>query len=283
MENRIKPVFDRIHAEDSLKQKTKACLSQKIRNEHKRVSPVAFGKPIAALCALVLLLGICWIYHIPTASISIDINPSVELSLNCFDRVISARAYNQDGQVLLEQVRLVHLHYEEAVEKVLKEDTVTELLSTGEMVMLSVIGPEGSQVERIISGMEACTVDTEQTRCCYTSPETAEQAHNAGLSAGTYRAFLELQEWNPDVTVEDVRDLTMRQIRDLIEQFKTIDTETSDLEDTQNPGQHGNGNSAEKGSNNQSGENGGDQSSGNGKGAGNGTGNGNGNGYRGGR
>lgn len=30
-----------------------------------------------------------------------------------------------------------------------------------------------------------------------------------------YRAFLELQKVNPDITVEDVKGLTMRQIRDL--------------------------------------------------------------------
>ena len=33
---------------------------------------------------------------------------------------------------------------------------------------------------------------------------------------GKYRAFLELQKVKPDITVDDVKGLTMRQIRDLI-------------------------------------------------------------------
>lgn len=41
-------------------------------------------------------------------------------------------------------------------------------------------------------------------------------AHEAGMSFGKYKAFLELQALNPDITAEDIKDLTMRQIRDMI-------------------------------------------------------------------
>lgn len=264
MENRIKPVFDRIQAEDSLKQKTKAYLSQKVRNENKKTFSFTPGKLVTALCALALLLGSCWMYHVPTASISVDINPSVELTVNCIDRVIDIRAYNDEGQVLLDQIHVVHLNYEDAVEKILEEEMVAGLLSSGEMVIFSVIGPEGSQVERIISGVQTCTAANEQTQCGYASPETAEQAHAAGISAGKYRVYLELRELDPDVTVDDIRDLTMRQIRDLMEQFQNSDAETTCPEDPQKPGHYGNGDSAENGTGKQNGNNGGGENSGNG-------------------
>ena len=265
MENRIKPVFDQIRAEEPLKQRTMAYLAERTKPADRKYTGFRLGKLAAAICALALILGGWSLYQRPTASISIDINPSVELSVNCFDRVISTRAYNEDGRMLLEQVAVMHLSCEEAVERILEEDTVSELLYAGELVMLSVIGPEGSQVERIISGMEACAAVNEQAQCCYTAPETAEQAREAGISAGKYRAFLELRELDPNVTVEDIRDLTMRQIRDLMEQLNTGDAETMGPEETELPGHHGNG------SGNQDGHNG------------NGQGNGNGNGYRGSR
>ncbi len=40
-------------------------------------------------------------------------------------------------------------------------------------------------------------------------------AHSSGLSYGKYRAFLELQSVAPDITPEQVQDMTMREIRDL--------------------------------------------------------------------
>ena len=38
----------------------------------------------------------------PVSYVSIDVNPSVELTLNRVDRVISATAFNGDGEAVLE-------------------------------------------------------------------------------------------------------------------------------------------------------------------------------------
>ena len=285
MENRIKPVFDQIRAEESLKQSTLAYLSEKTKPADRHSNGFGMRRLAGAVCVLVLFLGGWFVYQIPTASISIDINPSVELSVNFFDRVISVKAYNDDGQELLNQIRVIHLSYEEAVERILEEDSVDGLLNSGELMMLSVIGPEGTQVDRILAEIEACTAGNKQMKCCYASPETAEQAHAAEVSAGKYRAFLELRELDPDVTLDDIRDLTMRQIRELMEQCNTGDEETTCPEDPKSSGHHGNGDSAGHGTGNPNGQNGDGQKAGNGNGQENGygSGDGNGNGYRGGR
>ena len=43
------------------------------------------------------------------------------------------------------------------------------------------------------------------------------------LSLGKYRAYLELKALDPAVTPDDIRDLSMREIRDLIDAYKTQD------------------------------------------------------------
>ena len=48
----------------------------------------------------VTLWGGTWLYFTPTMEISVDINPSIELGVNRFDRVISVDGYNEDGQAL---------------------------------------------------------------------------------------------------------------------------------------------------------------------------------------
>lgn len=65
--------------------------------------------------------------------------------------------------------------------------------------------------------LERTGIAPEQLHCTQRQADVAE-AHAAGLSVGKYRAYLELREVLPDVTVEDVQRLTMREIRDLLEQ-----------------------------------------------------------------
>ena len=52
-----------------------------------------------AVCLMVLCFG--WagynIYYTPITVISVDINPSVELGVNRFDRVISVSAFNSEA------------------------------------------------------------------------------------------------------------------------------------------------------------------------------------------
>ena len=43
-----------------------------------------------------------------------------------------------------------------------------------------------------------------------------EQAHEAGLSYGKYKAYLELQALDPTITVVEIQNMTMREIRDLL-------------------------------------------------------------------
>ena len=42
-------------------------------------------------------------------------------------------------------------------------------------------------------------------------------AHKEGLSYGKYRAFLELQKLEPGITPEEIRGMSMREIRERIE------------------------------------------------------------------
>lgn len=59
-----------------------------------------------------------WLYFTPTAAISIDINPSIELEVNRFGRVLSVTGYNDDGRVLADSLPIKHLGYADAAEQV---------------------------------------------------------------------------------------------------------------------------------------------------------------------
>lgn len=219
MNKACKELFGPIRAEEPLKARTRAFLAEKTRgyagagaeNTRRRVLAAACA------CALLALLGGRWLYFTPTAEISIDINPSIELSVNRFDRVILVNGFNEDGRELSSRLDVKYKPYTEAVEQILNDDGVAALLSGDEIMAITVTGSNGRQSASILSSVETCAAGRHNIDCYAALPEEAAAAHEAGLSCGKYRAFLELQRLDPDITPEAVQGMTMREIRDRID------------------------------------------------------------------
>jgi ribosomal protein S8 len=78
-----------------------------------------------ATASLAVLIGApAWAYMTPYSYVSIDVNPSVELTINRFNRVLEVNAVNDDGEKIVEQISLESLKHRdvsEAVENVLEE------------------------------------------------------------------------------------------------------------------------------------------------------------------
>lgn len=243
MNNAFKELFDPIRAEEDLKERTRAFLARETRSYAK--APAArHGYPVCAAacaCLLFLLLGGRWLYFTPTAEISMDINPSIELSVNRFDRVIAVTGFNEDGRVLSRELDVKYKDYAQAVEQVLRHDSVAALLSCGEEMSITVVGPDGQQSAKLLSGVERCTAGRSNIDCYSARPEEAAAAHEAGLSCGKYRAFLELQRLDPDITPEAVRGMTMREIRDLISRLSAGSGSDLPTSGGWGNGHHGNG------------------------------------------
>ena len=63
----------------------------------------------AAAIVLVALGGTAYAYYSPYYYVSLDVNPSIEYTLNRFDRVLTAKAVNEDGTEILKEVDLKNL------------------------------------------------------------------------------------------------------------------------------------------------------------------------------
>ena len=228
MNNAFKELFGPIQAGEELKDSTKAFLAEKTRN-YRRAAPERRRYHIyaaACACLLFVLLGGQKLYFTPTAEISIDINPSIELSVNRFDQVVS--------------VDIKYKNYVEAMERILHHDSITALLSGDEIMTITVVGADERQSAKILSGVAACTASRNNTYCYFVRSEDVAAAHDVGLSCGKYGAFLELQRLNPDVTPETVQGMTMREIRELIESLSAGGNDTA-LYNSWGNGHHGQG------------------------------------------
>lgn len=212
----IKQAFDAIHAPQARKARTVAYV--KARATLRSAAPRRTGVRRLAVAAC-LLVAAClvgaWAYLTPTAVISIDVNPSLELGINRFDRVVSVTPYNEDGRQLAQDIQVMFTSYESALEQVLQEQDIIGLLSRQEEMEITVVCANGAQGERLYAGVTQCTAGQQNVFCAQADPQLLEQAHEAGLSCGKYKAYLQAKEVLPDLTPEDVQNMTMRQLREL--------------------------------------------------------------------
>ena len=71
------------------------------------LSHSAVGKYLSAAACLAVLCTAafgCHLYYTPASYVYLDINPSIRLDLNCFERVIDVVPLNEDAEVLLSRV-----------------------------------------------------------------------------------------------------------------------------------------------------------------------------------
>lgn len=225
---KLKAAFDQVRAEEKLKEWTKEYLSEKVyARKKKRTSPLRNFAAAAACALLVFLAGGSYLYFTPTAYISVDVNPSLELGINRFDRIVSVTGYNEDGKALADSLDLKYMDYSDALEALLADQDMEVYLSDNADVVLTVAGKNENQSSQILETVESCASSHENVHCHSGDTEEIHHAHNAGLSFGKYQAYLTLKGLDPSVTLEEIQDMTMSQIRELIQEYSQEDSQGS--------------------------------------------------------
>lgn len=208
MEHEMRETFDALRAPEEVKDRTRAAVARQVRRR-KRLRPL-----MAAACfAVVVTLGGWRAYFTPAAVISVDINPSVELEVNRFDRVLSLEGLGDDGEALAAELNVRFQDYREALEELLSSAAVTDCLARGEELSIAVVDLTGEGAGELLSGVEACAAATPGAHCYAADYGDVSDAHSCGLSYGKYSAYLALRALDPTVTAEEVQGMTMREIR----------------------------------------------------------------------
>lgn len=245
--NVIQESMKNIQASEELKKSTLRYLEK----QKGQVRPRRIRKYLLAAACLVLIMtvGGIGLYARPVSYISIDVNPSIELGVNRFGRVVSEVAYNVDGENILEHVKLKNMAYDKAIDKLLKSEDYAVFLTEGSHLVFTVISDDSDAILRVISENER----SGKYRVSSYSSDMAcrEEAHQQEMSFGKYRACQELAQYDETVTMEECYKMTMGEICDHINTCKRYRHRGS------GHGNYGNGCSGNSGSENDSSENGG--------------------------
>lgn len=237
--NRIHDAFDAVHATDEQKGRARAAVLAAMRAEQR--GQIADGNveagaaavrraalcttrarrmfPLAACLLAVLIFGAGWmLYFTPVAAVAIDINPSLELTVNRFDAVLEVRAYNEAAERVADEVDVRFQPYEQAVDAILESDAVQSLTAAGEQVAITVAASDTSRCEAMYECLEGCA-QRHGNASCYQASLTAaeaEEAHHAGLSIGRWGIYQDLLAAGADIAPDAVNSMTMRELRGML-------------------------------------------------------------------
>jgi hypothetical protein len=248
--NKIYEAFDEIHASDELKKKTLSYCT-----ERKRIH--FMPQAIAACITAAAVLGGAGVFHATTteaAYISLDINPSIGLSLNQFKRVISADAYNSEAQAIIDSLDLKWKNYSDAVDAILTSEAMQGYDTSDAQIYIE---SDSDSLNQEIN-------DTISEKCpdaglyCHNG-ENREEAQKYNISPGKYYLIEQIIQYGG--TIDDYKDKSMQELIEIYTEYSG-----GELPENMNGQTYGSG----------SGHDGHGSGTGNGQGTGNGTGAGNG-------
>lgn len=221
MDNQIKQAFDAIQTPERLKRTTKAALRKKTFDYGRNVLRLRQHRQRLAgmLASLVLVLTGSGLWFWPSASISVDINPSVELKVNALDRVIALEGRNSDGAAVVKDLDVVGMAYDDAMQRLLLSEGLEPYLTDGSQITITVAGGgTDAHAEQMLSRVlcRAYNIaNKENVLYCQVDWETVKAAREVNLCIPRYLAWQNLLKTNPAITPEDVREIPKDRIRAL--------------------------------------------------------------------
>ena len=219
MDNQIREAFDAIQASEQLKRKTKAALRKKtfdyghnVYRIHQHRRRLATG-----LLSLVLLLSGTGLWFLPSASITVDINPSIELKVNALDRVITLEGRNSDGIKLVKDIDVTGMAYDDAMQRILLSKGMEPYLGNDSQITITVAGGgSNAHAEQILSRVLCRAYNIAQREnvlYCQVDWEMVKEAQKVNLCIPRYLAWQNLLQNDPTITPEDVRKIPEETIR----------------------------------------------------------------------
>lgn len=207
--------------------------------------------------SFIIAFGIGWgVYGMPYSYVNIDINPSIQLTSNLFDRIIKVEALNADGKKLTASRHLDNMKLDDGMAEILDEAVKEGYIKNGEYnaVVFSVSSKnddkslklEGDLKSRAESEFASDKVDSAVIVEKY-SLDRLKDARELGISPGKLSLIEKLIEINPEMKVENLKDTSVREIMKYLKKEKADSKEKGDSSEVDsnsnakgNSGQNGN-------------------------------------------
>ena len=195
-------------------------MTRRVARRFSSVRGPIYRRALTALAACLVLVifgftGVAWASQ-PYAFVTIDVNPSLELGINRFDRVASVVAFNADGEQVLDDVDVEGMTYEEALIALRHE--FQPYLSEEASVDVTISCDDDANAERFEQIGRHClgSDGANRVHCSRADTEECHAAREAGLGANRYRLYQEVLSQGVEITLEEARTMSASELRALI-------------------------------------------------------------------
>ena len=154
----------------------------------------------------------------PSAYVSIDVNPSVEIAVNRFGDVVKARGLNADGEAALAGADILWKPYGQALSSISDElgaaagaDAIEVSIACDDDALYASLE---SQSEAGLGGGQGGSAAA-AVRCSRATAEEHAEASAYGMGVAKYRVYERLSAAGAAVTPEECAAMSMRELRDL--------------------------------------------------------------------
>lgn len=147
-------------------------------------------------------------YQKTTAVISLDINPSIEIMVNRYNRVVGVKGYNAEGEKLLNGAGLKNKEVVKALELLLHQD-LTRYLRENDYISITIQSNIETQEDLSVKlktlADEVVKLQNSQAQVSFheVDEETLLDAHKHHTTAGKYLELLKLKEVMPDMDIQE--------------------------------------------------------------------------------
>ena len=189
-----------------------------------------FMPAVAAAAAVILLVAGIRVYATPYGTVSLDVNPSIEYTINRFDRVLNVSGVNEDGNNILAQMdsdALINKDIEDAVELTIEQIEADGYMEdeVGGYVVLAANTERENHTDKVLQRLDDKVNghgNIKHMSFAVTKDEL-EEAHGQGISAGKKKMVDRLEEMSDEKI--DRSEWNKRSVKDIVREYDRVNEE----------------------------------------------------------
>jgi hypothetical protein len=186
----------------------------------------------ASAAAFVILSVGTWAYASPYSYVSLDVNPSIEFTVNRFDRVLSVKAVNDDGEEILQEISLDNLENKTIEDAI--TNTVKQISEQGYFdgtieggLVITTSGKDEDKAEELAQELQN-TVEEEinengddvVVEAYSVGLERVEEARALGVTPGKLNLVEKLQASAADPSTIDLEEWLNKPVKEIMKATK---------------------------------------------------------------
>ena len=216
----------------------------------RRLVPALAG----AALAIALFAGAIGFYNENFQTVYIDINPSVALKLNRFDRVIGVEYLNDDAKNLLSDVKLVGCDATEALSTVINACNEAGYVKDDSEIYISATSKEEKKSEKLLGKLKDCAEnmkdgenETYSVSTFNTKKEDKEKFDKSPISPAKNNIIEDiLDEDDAPFKFDDLKDKSMEELHKIKREYDDRDDHDDDRHDDDREDNKNNGNKSDR-------------------------------------